>query len=173
MIDFRDNVANENQRAQVSTIFDAGFPHQIGILFKPGVDLLSVFLDIAELKKQFTRERIFTELPAPPYAYASGVHPQRIGMINGRRDWRVFRTRLEAMTDQTLDMCSAQYKDALQADVDKVRNNIARSLGERPQLWDRNMFSEVAKTNRVWDMNLIARRLLENFGVSDYIPPGE
>ena len=168
LTDFRANVANDTQREQVSIILNAGFPYRMGIPFASDLDYLSVFLDLAELHKKPTRERVFTQLPSMPFSCACGVHPQRICIMNGRgKTWRTFP--LKAYVEGRLDKAVGEEKAYIQRNSAKLLRNLDRLLGERPELWNQPVPVEVLKTDQIWNMNLIARRLLENLGVSDYI----
>jgi hypothetical protein len=65
-----------------------------------------------------------------------------------------------------LDTAIGEAKAYIQRKV-KPLNNLNRLLGGR---LEKAGTVEVLRTNQVWDMNLIAGRLPENLGVSDYIP---
>jgi hypothetical protein len=168
--DFRTNVANDVQREQVSIILNAGFPYRMGIKFASDLDYLSVFLDLAELHKKPTRERIFTHIPTKAFSCACGVHPHNHYILNGLgKTWRTYP--LKAYTEYGLDKAVGEEKKArIQTISVRLLSNLDRLLGGRPEQWNKAVPLEIPKTNQVWDMNLIARRLLENLGVSDYIP---
>jgi hypothetical protein len=169
LTDFKANVANGTQREQVSIILNAGFPYRMGIAFANDLDYLSVFLDLAELHKKPTRERIFTQIPLKAISCASGVSPQRICIMAGHgKTWRNYP--LKAYVEGALDSAVGEEKAYIQRDSARLLNNLDRLFGGRPEHWGRAVPVEVPKTNQVWDMNLIARRLLENLGVSDHTP---
>jgi hypothetical protein len=169
LTDFKANVANDTQREQVSIILNAGFPYRMGIEFARDLDYLSVFLDLAELHKKPTRKRIFTQIPPKAFSRASGVYPQRIRIMAGHgKTWRNYP--LKAYVEGALDSAVGEEKACIQRDSARLLNNLDRLFGGRPEHWDRAVPVEVPKTDQVWDMNLIARRLLENLGVSDHTP---
>jgi hypothetical protein len=169
LADFKANVANDTQREQVSIILNAGFPYRMDIKFASDLDYLSVFLDLAELHKKPTRERIFTEIHPMAFSCACGVHPQKICIMNGRgKTWKNYP--LKAYVEGKLPSADEDGKAYIQRNSARLLNNLDRLLGGRPEHWDKAVPVEVLKTNQIWDMNLIARRLLENLGVSDHIP---
>jgi hypothetical protein len=169
LMDFRANVANDTQREQVSIVLNAGFPHRMGIKFASDLDFLSVFLDLAELHKKPTSERIFTQIPPMAFSCACGVNHQYLGVLNGRgKPWRTYP--LKAYVEGKLDTAVGETKLYIQRNSTRLLNNLDRLLGGRPEHWDTALPGEPSKIDYIPDMNLIARRLLENFGVSDYIP---
>lgn len=169
LTDFRDNIANDTQREQVSIVLNAGFPYRMSIKFANDLDYLSVFLDLAELNKKPARERIFTQVPPMAFAYACGVNPHRVSILSGHgKTWRTYP--LKPYMEGALDAAVGDKKAYIQRNSAKILNNLNRLLGGRPEHWDKAVLVEVLKTDKVWDMNLIARRLLENLGVSDCTP---
>ena len=164
---FKNTVANDAQRQQISTLLSAGFPYLTTFKYSRHLNFLSLFLDIAEANKQPARERVYTDLPILVYAYACGIPPQRISLINFRRSWRtLLETQLPARMDFTLEQTAADDRPNVKADMDTFRNTMSRLLGQREELWKKDVTSQNCKTHHSWDMNLVARRLLENLGVS-------
>jgi hypothetical protein len=169
LTDFRDNVANDTQREQVSIVLNAGFPYRMGIRFASDLDYLSVFLDLAELNKKPAKERIFTHLPPMAFACACGVHPQNLCITSGHgKTWRTYP--LKAYMESRLNTADEDGKAYIQRNSAKILTNLDRLFGGRPEHWNKAVPVEVLKTNQTWDMNLVARRLLENLGVSDCTP---
>lgn len=170
LIDFRDNVANETQRGQVSTILNAGFPYRAGLRYQPGVDYVSVLLDLAELHKKPTRERLVTEIPPMAVSIACGVAPHLISMMNGHgKTWRAYlRLTLKPNLGAHINSLPEEDRAYLREIGTRVVDNVERILGGRSEFLDKATPVQKLKAKQTWDINLITRRMLENFGVSEF-----
>jgi hypothetical protein len=140
-------------------------PHEIK--FSPSQRFFPVFLNIAETTKPRSKERVFTELPPHPYGFACGIKPPSIGLTNHRgRTWNAYlnhilRTKME---DRLEKLPEGKDKEALAKEMKRFSDIMTRYLGKREEVLERELTS--AGANSTWDYNLIARRLLENLGVS-------
>lgn len=160
------------QRKQVSKILQAGFPCQPGLRYQPGIDYVSVILDLASLHKEAIEQRhLITEIPPMAIYLACGVNPHGIPMVNGYgMTWKEYlQHTLQLNKGHHIAILPKEGQGQVINSQKRVSSNMKRLLDGLSELLDRYTPAWSLKTPQNLDINLIARRLLENFGVSDCV----
>lgn len=157
LTDFGANVANKTQREQVTILLKAGFPD---LRYYPDVDYLSVLLDLAEHHQKPEGTQIFTRIPLMVLSILSGVSPHT---------WRPnLEHSLELRLQDDINILPREACIRVEEMGTRVNRHIKRLLSGRPELLpDIAPLEDYSKPQKV-DISLVARRLLENFSVSDY-----
>jgi hypothetical protein len=159
LTDFGANIANKTQRKQVTTLLMTGFPCQVGLRYQPNVDYLSILLDLAEHHKKPMGTQIITRIPSTVVSILSGVAPHM---------WKPDPEHsLELRLHDNINILPEEARKSVEEMRTRVSSHIQRLLGGRRELLpDVAPLGDYSKPQKV-DINLVARRLLENFSVSD------
>lgn len=182
--------SDETVRKRAQSLLDAAFQQDNFVEFARGQNFLDVFLDIAEMRKnireprkstyrmteserQQERERRekaltrnYTDMGPAALCVACGVDPQQIGIkLPSVFTWnRYLESGREIFLPKKLE-----DPKVVEANTDAYFHALTRYFGERDTLLERYIDNDDTKSRKptwTWDTNLIARRLLENLGVS-------